>query len=76
MNIVPILGQIDLRSAVHYVVYLIVAGVIFWLLWWLVDYCGLPAPVTKVAKIILAILCVLVLIGVLLSMTGVQVVRW
>lgn len=75
-TLVPMFAQIDLRAAVHYVVYLIIAGAIFGLLWWLVDYCGLPAPVAKIAKIILAILCVLVLIGVLLSLAGVQVVRW
>jgi uncharacterized membrane protein YedE/YeeE len=76
MNLIPMLAQVDLRQAVHYVVYLIVAGLIFGLLWWLIDYCGLPAPIAKIAKIIVAVMIVLVLIGVLLSLVGVNVARW
>lgn len=59
--------MISLEAAVMFFVYLIVAGLIFWLLWWLVDYVGIPEPFHKVAKVILAVLAVLVLIGLLLG---------
>jgi len=74
--LIPLLAQISIGAASHIILYLIVAGLIFWLLWWLVDYCALPAPFNKVAHIILAVLAVMVLIGILLHLAGIQVVRW
>lgn len=62
--------MLSLQGLVTVVVYLIVAGLIMWLLWWLVDYVGLPEPFNKVARVILAILAVLVVIGILLSLVG------
>ncbi len=61
--------MISLSAVVMVVVYLIVAGLVFWLLWWLVNYIAPPEPFRKVANVILAILAVLVVIGVLLSLT-------
>lgn len=64
--------MISISAAVNVLVYLIVAGVIFGLLWWLIGYCGLPEPFDKVARVILAVLAVLVVIGVLMSLVGGQ----
>ncbi len=64
--------MISLSAAVTLIVYLIVAGLVFGLLWWLVGYCGLPQPFDKAARVALAILAVLVLIGLLLSLVGGQ----
>jgi hypothetical protein len=63
---------ISLSAMVMILVYLIVAGLIFGLLWWLIGYCGLPAPFDRVARVIIAVLAVLVIIGVLLSLVGGQ----
>lgn len=62
--------MISLSGAVMVVVYLVVAGLIFFLLDWLIRYVGVPEPFAKVARIILAILAVLVVIGLLLSLVG------
>lgn len=48
----------------------IVVGLIFYLLWWLIGYCGLPEPFNKVARVILAVVAVLFLINVLLQVAG------
>lgn len=64
--------MLSLSGAVSIIVYLIVAGLIFYLLNWLIDYCGTPDPFRKIARVILAILAVLVVIGVLLSAVGGQ----
>lgn len=60
--------MISLSGLVSIVVYLIVAGLILWLLWWLVGYVGLPEPFRKVANVVLAVVAVLIVIGILLSM--------
>lgn len=60
--------MISISAAVSIILYLIIAGLIFWLLWWLIGYCGLPEPFNKVARVILAVLAVFVCIGILLSL--------
>jgi hypothetical protein len=62
--------MISITAAVTVILYLIVAGLIFGLLWWLVGYVGLPEPFGRVARVILAILAVFVVIGILLSFLG------
>jgi hypothetical protein len=69
--------MIDLGSLVSVVVYLIVAGLILWLLYWLIAYVGLPEPFAKVAYVVLAIVAVLIVIGILLSLiSGQPLFRW
>jgi cytochrome b subunit of formate dehydrogenase len=68
--------MISLSAMVTVIIYLIVAGLVFWLLWWLVGYVGLPEPFRRVANVVLAIAAVLVVIGVLLSLvSGQQIFR-
>jgi cytochrome b subunit of formate dehydrogenase len=57
---------------VSVIIYLIVAGLVFWLLWWLVGYVGLPEPFRKIANVVLAIAAVIVIIGILLSLVSGQ----
>lgn len=68
--------MIGIDTLVMAVVYLIVVGLIIWLLHWLIGYVGLPEPFSKVARIILAIFAVLVVIGVLLSLIGRPLIRF
>jgi len=68
--------MISLEAAVRLIVYLIVAGLVFWLLWWLVSYCAPPEPFRKIANVVLAILAVLVIISILLAAVGAPVIRW
>ena len=52
------------------VVWLVVVGLICWLIWWLIGYVGLPEPFNKVARVIVAVVAVILLINFLLSLTG------
>jgi hypothetical protein len=52
------------------IIYLVVAGLICWLLWWLIDFIGIPEPFHKVAKVIVAVVAVIVIINVLLGIGG------
>lgn len=60
--------MISLSFLATIVVGVIVAGLIFGLLWWLIDFCKLPEPFARIAKVILAIAAVLLLIGLLISL--------
>lgn len=69
--------MIDVAGLLHVIFWLIIIGGVFWLLWWLVGYIGLPAPFDKVARVILAVVAVFLLINVLLSLVGAPpMVRW
>ncbi len=62
--------MISLSNAVHVVFVLIIAGLIFGMLWWLIGYCGIPEPFNKLARVILAILAVMICIGLLMGLMG------
>jgi hypothetical protein len=60
--------MISIITVVSVLLYLIVGGLIFWLLWWLLGRVGLPEPFRKVAEVILVVLAVFVCIGILLQL--------
>ena len=53
-------------------IWIVVVGAIFGLLWWLIDYLGLPAPFHKIAKVIIAVVAVIILVNFLLGIVGVS----
>lgn len=68
--------MISIQSVVQTVIYLIVCGGIFWLLHFLISYCGIPEPFAKFARVFLMVCAVLILIGILLGLAGHPVIRW
>jgi hypothetical protein len=44
---------------------LVIAGLIFWLIWWFIGQVGLPEPFNKVATVIVALASLIYLIGLL-----------
>ncbi len=68
--------MISVTGLVHAIVMIVIVGLIVWLLWFLLDYCKIPEPFNRVARILLMVVCVLFLIGVLLTLAGVQVLTW
>ena len=67
--------NVSIEGLVQLVIYLAIVGGILWLLLWLISYIGLPEPFSKVAKIIIMVVGVLLLINVLLGFTGNPLVR-
>lgn len=63
--------MISITGLVHVLLVLIVVGLIFWLLWFLIGYVGLPEPFNKLARVVLMVFAVLICIAVLLSLVGV-----
>lgn len=51
-----LLAVISGQGVIHILLWLIVVGLIFLLLDWLIRYVGLPEPFAKVARIILGVL--------------------
>jgi uncharacterized membrane protein YtjA (UPF0391 family) len=57
-------------------VYLIIGGLIFYLIWWFLGYIGLPEPFAKVAKVIVGLAALIFLINLLMSLAGTPLFRW
>ncbi len=68
--------NLSLGNLVEIVIYLLVVGGVLWLLLWLVGYIGVPEPFSKVAKIIIMVVGVLILINVLLSFAGSPIINF
>jgi hypothetical protein len=64
------------QALVSSVLWLVVIGLIFWLLWWLIGYVGVPEPFNKVLRVIVAIVAVILLINFLLGLVGSPFIRW
>lgn len=64
------LAAISTDQLLHAVIWVIVAGLIFWLVNWLITYVGVPEPFNKVAKVIIAIVAVVFLVNALLTIVG------
>lgn len=71
--------MIGLDSLVAAIVYIIIAGLICGLLYWLINFAasqGMPEPFVRVARIVLVVFAVLIAIGILLSLVGRPLVRF
>ena len=66
LTLLAISGTALLYWAIWLIVTLIIIGVLFWL----IDYAGVPAPFNKIAKVVLAIIGVIIVINALLGLTG------
>lgn len=67
--------MITLQSLVMTLVYLLVAGIIAWVLWWAINKIDPPEPFKKIAIVIWVLLVVLVVCGVLLNLVGIQLIK-
>ena len=76
MDLMPLFAAISGESLLHALIWIIIAGVIFWLLGWAIAQAGLPAPFDKVARVVLAIVAVVILINALLTLVGRPFIRW
>ena len=59
-------------ALISLVIYLIVVGLILWLLLYLVQTIPLPAPFNQVARVVIMVLGVLILIVLLLQFAGIM----
>lgn len=67
--------MISLQKVVHAILVIIIMGAVFWLLYWLIGFLGLPAPFGKIAYGVLAVGGVFALIGVLLDLAGYPLIK-
>lgn len=52
------------------VIWLIVAGLLYWLAIWLLGELGLPEPFNKLLRVLAAVIAFVIVVNALLSLTG------
>jgi uncharacterized membrane protein YwzB len=65
-----------MENLIGLLVTVIVLGIVFYIVWWFLGRMGLPEPFGKVAEAILALICVIILLGLLFGGIQVPTMRW
>lgn len=73
MNSIAAIGGSDVLKAILWV---ITAGVVFWIFDWFIRYVGVPEPFAKIARLLAAILAVLMALNALFSFQGHPLLTW
>ena len=60
----------DAHSLVMLLVWIVISGMIFYVMWWGLGQLALPEPFDKIARAVIIIVTVLLLINALLGLTG------
>ncbi len=68
LTLLPMLATITVEGVIWLLVYMVIIGAIFGLIYWLIGYAGIPDPWAKGAKVVLAIAAVIILIIILLNL--------
>ncbi len=65
-----------ISAAAHLVVWLSVAGLLYWLVTWALGQIGIPEPFNKVIRVVLILVVFLICLNALLSLAGHGLVSW
>jgi len=76
MNPIAILAAISGEQVLYAIIWLIVAGLVFWVIQWAINQIGIPEPFNKIVRVILVLLVAIVCINVLLSLAGHPLIKW
>jgi hypothetical protein len=64
------LAAISLSGLLNVVLYLVVIGLIIWLLLWALGQVGLPDPFGRIIRVLIIVVGVILIINVLLGLVG------
>jgi hypothetical protein len=70
------LAAISGDAVVNAIVWLIIAGVIYWLVNWAIAKIGVPEPFNKVLQVVIVLAVVILLINALLTLVGHPMIDW
>lgn len=61
---------VSVDSMVSTLIYLVIIGLIFWVVWWFVGYVGVPEPFNKVIRVVIGLIALLIVVSFLLGLVG------
>lgn len=63
-------ASIGLNAMFSFFIYLVIVGLIFWVIWWFLGYVGVPEPFNKVIRVILGLFALIIVVNLLLGLVG------
>lgn len=70
------LAVISGDSVINAIIWMIVAGLIYWVLSWALAKISLPEPFQKIATALLVLVIVVILVNALLGISGMGFIHW
>lgn len=70
------LGAISGEHVVEAIIWIVVGGLIYWILDWAIKKIGLPEPFSKIAQVLLVLVVVVILVNALFLIAGKPFIRW
>jgi uncharacterized membrane protein YhdT len=64
------------ETLIAVIIYLVVWGLVLYVLWWGIGRIGLPEPFGKIATVVLVLLTVVVLLNLLFGFVGQPLIQW
>lgn len=68
--ITSLLAAVSAGGLINALLYLIIIGLILWVIWWLIGYIGIPEPFNKVIRVLFAVIAAVIVINILLGLVG------
>lgn len=67
--------NINVETIISAVIWLAVAGLIFWLCTWMLDQVGIGEPFNKIARVLVALVAFVIVLNVLLGLVGITLIN-
>jgi hypothetical protein len=62
--------QVTAQGLLSVLIYFVIIGLIFWVVWWFIGYVGVPEPFNKVLRVIVGLVALLIVVYFLLGLVG------
>lgn len=57
-----------MESLISILIFVVIVGLVFWVIWWFIGYVGLPEPFNKVARVLIGLAALIFLLYILSAM--------
>lgn len=70
------LAAVAISGILGLLIQLVIAGLVFWVILWGINYIGIPEPFAKVVKVVLVLAVVVFLVNLLMGLGGHALFEW
>jgi hypothetical protein len=62
--------SLSTSGLMSFVIYLVIVGLIFWVIWWFIGFVGVPEPFNKVIRVVVGLFALIFVVNLLLGLVG------
>lgn len=68
--ITSLLAAASVGGLLNALIYLVIVGLILWVVWWAIGAIGIPDPIGKVIRVLFILIAAIIVINILLGLVG------